>query len=77
MKCCRVLDIDIVAITSFGSDGDLLDDRFGDFRVFDEELTQTFANDGGDDLSDLGVTKFGLGLSFVLWVRMFNGDDRG
>ena len=40
-------------------------------------LLELLRNDGVDDWSDFAVSEFGLGLSFVLWVWVFDRDDAG
>ena len=64
-------------IAGFAGHGDLLDDGFGFGRILIEPLAEPFADDGGDDLADLGVPELGLGLPFVLGVGVLDRDDAG
>gem|GEM_PF-5619775 len=45
--------------------------------MFEKVLFELLRNDGVDDWSDFAISKFGLGLSFVLWVWVFDRDDAG
>jgi hypothetical protein len=45
--------------------------------VLHQILHELIADDGRDDLADFGVAKFGLGLAFILRVRVFHRDDAG
>jgi hypothetical protein len=47
------------------------------FRVLQQEFLEIIADDGRDDLPNFGVAEFGLGLAFVLRVRVFDRDDAG
>jgi hypothetical protein len=53
----------------------LLHDELGLLRVLEKVLVELFAHDGGDNLTNFAIAKFGLGLAFVLRVRMLDGND--
>ena len=46
-----------------------------DPEIFQEEATQSFTEETIGNLNHFRVSKLGLGLTFKLWVWMFNRDD--